>query len=149
MVKAAKVFLILGMVGSAIGALAMLIMGIITAIAVDPMGGILLIIYTFILLVPFVIDYVGYKKINNATRAKELTTIGILTLIFGGIIPGILILLIKDEDLGDSTYVKKETKPTPDSLEKELKDLNTLKDNGVITEEEYQSARKKIIDKNL
>ena len=149
MVKAAKVFLILGMVGSAIGALAMLIMGIITVIAVDPIGGILLIIYTFILLVPFVIDYVGYKKINNATRAKELTTIGILTLIFGGIIPGILILLIKDEDLGDSTYVKKETKPTPDSLEKELKDLNTLKDNGVITEEEYQSARKKIIDKNL
>lgn len=149
MVKAAKVFLILGMVGSAIGALAMLIMGIITAIAVDPIGGILLIIYTFILLVPFVIDYVGYKKINNATRAKELTTIGILTLIFGGIIPGILILLIKDEDLGVSTYVKKETKPTADSLEKELKDLNTLKDNGVITEEEYQSARKKIIDKNL
>lgn len=149
MAKAAKVFLILGMVGSAVGALAMLIMGIITAIAVDLMGGILLIIYTFILLVPFVIDYVGYKKINNATRAKELTTIGILTLIFGGIIPGILILLIKDEDLGDSTYVKKEAKPTPDSLEKELKDLNTLKDNGVITEEEYQSARKKIIDKNL
>lgn len=149
MVKAAKVFLILGMVGSAIGALAMLIMGIITAIAVDPMGGILLIIYTFILLVPFVIDYVGYKKINNATRAKELTTIGILTLIFGGIIPGILILLIKDEDLGVSTYVKKETKPTADSLEKELKDLNTLKDNGVITQEEYESARKKIIDKNL
>lgn len=149
MVKAAKVFLILGMVGSAIGALAMLIMGIITAIAVDPIGGILLIIYTFILLVPFVIDYVGYKKINNATRAKELTTIGILTLIFGGIIPGILILLIKDEDLGVSTYVKKETKPTADSLEKELKDLNTLKDNGVITQEEYESARKKIIDKNL
>ncbi len=149
MVKAAKVFLILGMVGSAIGALAMLIMGIITAIAVDLMGGILLIIYTFILLVPFVIDYVGYKKINNATRAKELTTIGILTLIFGGIIPGILILLIKDEDLGVSTYVKKETKPTADSLEKELKDLNTLKDNGVITQEEYESARKKIIDKNL
>lgn len=149
MAKAAKVFLILGMVGSAVGALAMLIMGIITAIAVDLMGGILLIIYTFILLVPFVIDYVGYKKINNATRAKELTTIGILTLIFGGIIPGILILLIKDEDLGVSTYVKKETKPTADSLEKELKDLNTLKDNGVITQEEYESARKKIIDKNL
>lgn len=149
MVKAAKVFLIIGMVGSAVGALAMLIMGIITAIAVDPIGGILLIIYTFILLVPFVIDYVGYKKINNATRAKELTTIGILTLIFGGIIPGILILLIKDEDLGVSTYVKKETKPTADSLEKELKDLNTLKDNGVITQEEYESARKKIIDKNL
>lgn len=149
MVKAAKVFLILGMVGSAVGALAMLIMGIITAIAVDLMGGILLIIYTFILLVPFVIDYVGYKKINNATRANELTTIGILTLIFGGIIPGILILLIKDEDLGVSTYVKKETKPTADSLEKELKDLNTLKDNGVITQEEYESARKKIIDKNL
>ena len=75
-------------------------------------------------------------------------------MIFGGLIAGILMLCASEEDL--CGYSKKVSK-TPESttqdsdktedLEKELTKLKKLKDNGDISEEEYETLRKKALDK--
>ena len=75
-------------------------------------------------------------------------------MIFGGLIAGILMLCASEEDL--CGYSKKVSK-TPESatqdsdktedLEKELTKLKKLKDNGDISEEEYETLRKKALEK--
>ena len=50
-------------------------------------------------IVPLVIAIVALVKLNRARYKRELTVIAILSLIFVNLIVGILMLLIKDEDL--------------------------------------------------
>lgn len=56
-------------------------------------------------IVPLFVGIIGglsLYKIDTVTAHTKLVTLGILTLIFVSIIPGILMLLIKDEDLVDN-----------------------------------------------
>lgn len=46
-----------------------------------------------------IIGYFALKKMNEATCKSDLTTWAILNLIFCNIVGGILMLMLKDEDL--------------------------------------------------
>ena len=70
-------------------------------------------------------------------------------MIFGGIIPGILMLVASEEDLfgykKSSVTIVKQTEKKED-LGTKLEKIKKLKDSGTISEEEYLELRKKIID---
>lgn len=56
-------------------------------------------------IVPLIVGIIGglsLYKIDTVTDHRKLVTLGILTLIFVSVIPGILMLLIKDEDLANN-----------------------------------------------
>lgn len=63
---------------------------------------ILSIIGGFWLIFPLVLGILSIKKLNTATSKDELTTLGILTLIFCSLIGGILMLCITDKDLEEN-----------------------------------------------
>ena len=56
-------------------------------------------------IVPLIVGIIGglsLYKIDTVTDHRKLVTLGILTLIFVSVIPGILMLLIKDEELANN-----------------------------------------------
>ncbi len=63
---------------------------------------ILTMVFTFFLIYPIVLGIITLNKLENAKTAKELTTIGIIDIFFMGTITGVLIILIKDEDLREN-----------------------------------------------
>ena len=69
MKTAAKIFIILGMIGGCLGIL------------------------------PLIFDGITLSKMKKATTASELKVWGILDIFFCGIIGGILVLCLKDSDL--------------------------------------------------
>jgi hypothetical protein len=101
MKKAAKVFIIIGMV----------------------LG--------FYAIVPIIVGILALKKLNEASRAQELETLGILTIIFCSVLGGILMLCVKDDDLSASA---------PDYIQN-IKDLNELYKGGSLTKEEYETLK--------
>ena len=152
MKTAAKVFLILGIVGSSIGAFIIFI-AMFFAFAAGPMA-LLFLLYVLIALVPVVIDSVALKKLNKARYKSELTGISIAVLILGGIIPGILMLCLDEKDFdgyeetsASSSSKKKEN--NPENLEAKLEELKKLHDNGTLSDDEYASARKRIIEESF
>lgn len=69
MKKASKIFIIIGMI---VGCVAIL---------------------------PIIFGVLALKKLEEAKTASELTTMGVLVLLFCSLIGGILMLCIKDQDL--------------------------------------------------
>lgn len=106
-------------------------------------------LYVAICAVPIVVDSIALKKLANAYTKSELTAISICVLIFGGIIPGILMLVASEEDLfgykKSSVTIVKQTEKK-EFLGTKLEKIKKLKDSGTISEEEYLELRKKIID---
>ena len=153
MKTAAKVFLILGIVGSSIGAFIIFISMFFAFAAAGPMA-LLFLLYILIVLVPGAIDAVALKKLNKAKTKSELTGISIAVLILGGIIPGILMLCLDEKDFvgyeeksADTSSKKKGN--NPENLEAKLEELKKLHDNGTLSDDEYATARKKIIDESF
>ena len=144
-----KVFLYLGIILFGLCAGIMLIMSFI-ALPVS-LGYLVSVCFCAI---PITVDVIALKKLDNCSSKSELLGISICVLIFGGLIAGILMLCASEEDLcGYSKTVSKtpesatqESDKTED-LEKELTKLKKLKDNGDISEEEYETLRKKALDK--
>lgn len=60
---------------------------------------ILTMIFGCISILPLIFGGITLSKINKAQTASELQTWGILDIFFCGIVSGILVLCIKDEDL--------------------------------------------------
>ena len=56
-------------------------------------------IFTFWLIYPIILGYFILKKLDEATVRQELTTWGIIDLIFVSFLGGLFMLLIRDEDL--------------------------------------------------
>lgn len=48
---------------------------------------------------PIIVGAIALKKLKTAQTKSDLTVMGIVTLLFCNVIGGILMLLIKDEDL--------------------------------------------------
>lgn len=48
---------------------------------------------------PIIVGALALKKMNNATSASELKTMGVVTLLFCSLIGGVCMLCIKDADL--------------------------------------------------
>ena len=107
MKTAAKVFLILSMVGGVIGFLSCLIVGIIGVAAGGASGdaavagasAIITIICGFVCLVPLIVGIIAYRRLDNSTYHRQLVGIGIVTLLFCSLVAGILMLVMHDEDL--------------------------------------------------
>ena len=55
--------------------------------------------YAVLPAVIFVMDALAYSRLGKITDIKRLRSWAIATVILGGIVPGILMLLLKDEDL--------------------------------------------------
>ena len=119
MKKAAKVFLILGMVLQAI------------------------------LIYPIILGIFAIKKIDNAQSKNDLTTWGIISIFFVSTVGGILMLLIPEEEYSAYAYYRAhhqgETYDTPknngDNYIQRIKDLKELLDSGAITQEEYDKLK--------
>lgn len=144
-----KVFLYLGIILSGLCAGIMLIMSFIAMPAT-----LVYLISVCFCAVPIAVDVIALKKLDNCSSKSELLGISICVLIFGGLIAGILMLVASEEDLcGYSKKVSKVQETTTqesdktEDLEKELTKLKKLKDSGDISEEEYETLRKKALYK--
>ena len=62
-------------------------------------AGIIFIIYSFFLIPPIIVCTIANNKLKTALSTKDLLPIGIVTLILGNMISGIMMLIMKDEDL--------------------------------------------------
>jgi len=101
--------------------------------------------FSFYLVYPVVIAYIAINKINNATHKSELTTMGVITLLFCSFLGGIFMLCIGDGDLANSPAplihnVQTNEKNEETAYEK-LNRLKKLYDEGIIDEETYQKKR--------
>jgi hypothetical protein len=61
-------------------------------------------------IVPMIVGIIALENLKTATSKKDLTTIGILTLIFSSIVGGILMLCLTDDDLKDNKVLVNNTK---------------------------------------
>lgn len=101
------------------------------------------------------------NRVRKASSRSEVKAISIVALFLIGILPGLFCLISEDSEYGPKVTVTtqeqdainnasqellKETKKEEDPVEK-LKKLTELYDKKLISEEEYQEGRKKIIDK--
>jgi len=110
--------------------------------------GITYTIVFLILMIPSILVMNRTNRMRKAankgeiTRLKELNSIGwaIVALIFSGIIPGVMLLIVHGpiEELGT------EGEMSSDNLDRILK-LKSLMDSGVITKEEFEAQKNKLI----
>lgn len=89
------------------------------------------------------------KSLKVATKKDDIIGISVVCLIFSSIIGGIVLLSSDDKDFVASTNAKtsksqEDSELTP--LEKNLKRIRNMKESGVISQEEYNQLRKKILE---
>lgn len=89
------------------------------------------------------------KSLKVATKKDDIIGISVVCLIFSSIIGGIVLLSSDDKDFVASTNAKtsksqEDSELTP--LEKNLRKIRNMKESGVISQEEYDQLRKKILE---
>lgn len=89
------------------------------------------------------------KSLKVATKKDDIIGISVVCLIFSSIIGGIVLLSSDDKDFVASTNAQtsksqEDSELTP--LEKNLKRIRNMKESGVISQEEYDQLRKKILE---
>ena len=89
------------------------------------------------------------KSLKVATKKDDIIGISVVCLIFSSIIGGIVLLSSDDKDFVASTNAKtsksqEDSELTP--LEKNLKRIRNMKESGIISQEEYDRLRKKILE---
>lgn len=172
MKTAAKVFLILSMIGAGLEVLLAIFffalgpaMAETVADSQTPADMIrtIYIVYAIVLLISaavvFGVAFGAYRALNSAVSHSDLIGWGIAAIIFCGIIPGVLLLCIRDEDL-DTGYSSNSRDYKAGSfgndwddqggktdLQKKLEELKKLHDSGQITDEEYEKARQQALFK--
>lgn len=107
-------------------------------------GYIGLLIYGIAAIVIAIIDivFLGTGKLVGGTRIA----MGIITLLFCNLIAGILILCLESAAKNKTEAVNQTNQDTVVTLEEKLKNLDAMKSRGLISEEEYEKIRRKIID---
>ncbi len=102
--------------------------------------------FGFILVIPLILGILNFKAASVMSRAKDGTATNeevrnwSIYLIFTSLIGGIF-GLIAAESKGEGQVLVEGT-----SLEQKLKDLDSLFDRGLISKEEYEIRRKKILE---
>ncbi len=117
MKKAAKVFLIIGMV------------------------------FSFYLIFPIVLGVIAYKKLDEGASKEDIQLWGILSMFFVSPIGGLFMLLLKPEDLIENDIgVSKGTVRKVKNIgpAERLIELKSLYDEGVIDKATYEEKRDKI-----
>ncbi len=159
MKTAAKVFLIIGLVFSSI----LLLISFILVFYLP--FSIILIIWDII---SILITCGSLNYLNKATCKSDLITIAILTLIFCNLIAGILMLCCQDSDFEENIdenkeddeenednyyndeeeeYIKpiKAKKKVVTNIAADLKVLFELKEQGILSEEEFKEKKEKLL----
>ena len=112
-------------------------------------------IFQFYLIFPIIVGVLALDKIKTANTQEELKTMGILTMFFCNLIGGILMLNISTYDLQNRKnyiYIYEEDIPQKNMKTKEdnsvstLRMLYDLKQQGIITEEEFNEKKKKYLE---
>ncbi len=111
-------------------------------------------IFGFFMIFPIVIGIFALKKLEEGKK-EELLLWSILTLFLCSFLGGIFMLIYyfqqNPETINNITNNQnnenQQNNNSADSLEKDLDKLNDLKNKGLITEEEYESARKATFEK--
>ena len=106
----------------------------------------------FALIIPIaslLVAHFTLKSLKVATKKDDIIGISVVCLIFSSIIGGIVLLSSDDKDFVASTNAKtsksqEDSELTP--LEKNLKRIRNMKESGVISQEEYDQLRKKILE---
>ncbi len=117
-------------------------------------------IVEFWLIIPLIVGILALSKINSATSKNDLTATGIFTILFCSVLGGIFMLCIPEEELAKNKAPQieqplnlptpQQNRPLNDSeLAAELEKINKLKQQGLITEEEYKTLRQRVIDKTF
>ena len=104
MKTAIKVLNILTMVGCIIGAVVMLLYGCVledafSEIEIQGAGSTIGVILALLMAIPAIVCGIANSKLSKAQFKSDLVGIAIVTLIFGNLISGILMLTINDNDL--------------------------------------------------
>ena len=105
MKKACKVLLIIAIVGFALLIAFNLFDGVVhigeeTSAGFNGNTNLLIrVITALVMIVPLMFNIEALKKLKKAQTKSELTVISVLLLIFGNFIVGLLMLIMKDEDL--------------------------------------------------
>lgn len=89
------------------------------------------------------------KSLKVATKKDDIIGISVVCLIFSSIIGGIVLLSSDDKDFVASTNAKTSKKQEDSELtplEKNLKRIRNMKESGVISQEEYDQLRKKLLE---
>ena len=117
----------------------------------------------FWFIAPVVVGIVALSKLDQAKTKDELTGVAICTLLLCNTIAGILMLCITDEELqkdGSAAVANKteqiNKQPSAqseqnktDEVIKKIEKLKSLKDQGILSEEEFENLRKREINKIL
>ena len=119
----------------------------------------------FLYIVPLVVGFIALDKLEKARKKDDLTVIAICTLLFCSTIAGILMLCMTDKDLNnvgkntqnnvktDDQIVEETDKFQLDdkmaSVTKNIEKLKELKEQGILSEEEFEKLRKTEVDKLL
>lgn len=125
------------------------------------------IIFQFWLIFPLIIGVLALDKLDSAKNKDELLVMSILTTLFCSAIAGIFMFCIKEEEINEEYYeqIKKQKQknentesistssdselPDTKELTKELEKAKKLYEDKLITEEEYNQMREKILNKFL
>lgn len=96
--------------------------------------------------IPIVLAIVCNKKIDKATSRDSIIGWAVVDLIFVNFISGILLFIAAFDDNKKDDVVEAHVEVTHDNVAIKLKQLNSLRDNCLITDEEYNKKRKEILD---
>lgn len=125
------------------------------------------IIFQFWMIFPLIIGILALNKLDTAKTKDELLVMSVLTTLFCNVIAGIFMFCIKEEELNEEYYeqIKKQKQknentesistssdselPDTKELTKELEKAKKLYEDKLITEEEYNQMREKILNKFL
>jgi len=104
--------------------------------------------FTFRRLWALIIAILTFHKLDTSTNKDNVETIGVLALLFCSVIGGICTLCVSQEELAKNGSPENndsnQSVSAKDYTEK-LKNLKSLLDGGIITEDEYNEKRKKYI----
>ena len=103
-------------------------------------------VVSWFLIYPVVLGICAIKKLETAKFKNDLVGWAVITLVFVNPVAGILMLTLRDEDLGseDDLYYMESSKPTNFALEKldNIEKIYQLKEQGLISEEEFLEKKK-------
>ena len=95
----------------------------------------------FYLIFPVVVGIIALTKIKKATRKEDLIAIGVVTIIFCNALGGIFMLNIDEKSL----LAKSIPQTTGSSNLDNLETLYKMKEEGLITEEEFTQKKQEIL----
>ena len=125
------------------------------------------ILFQFWMILPLIIGILALIKLDTEKTKDDLLVMSVLTTLCCNVIAGIFMFCIKEEELNEEYYeqIKKQKQknentesistssdselPDTKELTKELEKAKKLYEDKLITEEEYNKMREKILNKFL